>query len=338
MIIDLRRFIHQERGFWQELERWLDKLEAAPNAKMTLVEVKHFHALYERAAADLAKLATFSSEPDIHRYLENLVTRAYGEIHETREKRAALKPLRWFFQTLPDTFRRHARAFWLATAITMAGAVFGGFAIALDPESKQVIVPFSHLLGSPADRVAKEESVTSDRLSEAKTTFSASLMTNNTRVAILALALGMTWGLGTGILLFYNGVIVGAIVVDYVQAGQSTFLLGWLLPHGSIEIPAILIAGQAGLMLAGALIGWGKPEAITGRLRKIGPDLLTLIAGVAILLVWAGLVESFLSQYHQPIFPYWAKIALGTVELGLLILFLSKSGQSGTSTVEEPEA
>jgi len=47
----------------------------------------------------------------------------------------------------------------------------------------------------------------------------------------------MTCGLGTIILLFYNGVILGAVVVDYILAGQATFLLGWLLPHGSFEIP-----------------------------------------------------------------------------------------------------
>ena len=44
--------------------------------------------------------------------------------------------------------------------------------------------------------------------------------------------------------------ILGAVAVDYVADGQTRFLLGWLLPHGAIEIPAILIAGQAGLVLA----------------------------------------------------------------------------------------
>jgi hypothetical protein len=42
--------------------------------------------------------------------------------------------------------------------------------------------------------------------------------------------------------------------------------------------------------------------------------------------VWAGLVEAFFSQYHAPIIPYEAKIAFGVVELGLLGLFLSRSG------------
>ena len=62
------------------------------------------------------------------------------------------------------------------------------------------------------------------------------------------------------------------------------------------------------------------------RLREVSRDIVTLIFGVGLLLVWAGLVEAFLSQYHEPVIPYAAKIAFGTVELILLALFLAKSG------------
>jgi len=330
MIIDLPRFVAAERPNWEELEKFLARLEVQPGACLTLAEVRRFHLLYERAASDLARISTYSSEPETRKYLESLVARAYGEIHETRGSRTRLQPVRWFFRTLPRTFRRHYRAFALSVAITLVGCLFGGFAVALDPEAKQIITPFPHLLGDPAKRVADEEKAVDDRLEGAKSSFSAELMTHNTRVAILALALGMTWGVGTAILLFYNGVILGAIAWDYVRAGQTTFLLGWLLPHGSVEIPAILIAGQAGLVLAGALIGWSRRIPLGVRLREIGGDLVTLIFGVAILLVWAGLVESFLSQYHEPVFPYWAKITLGLIELGLLAFFLARSGTKGS--------
>jgi hypothetical protein len=93
-----------------------------------------------------------------------------------------------------------------------------------------------------------------------------------------------------------------------------------------IEIPAILIAGQAGLVLAHALIGWGTRVPLTARLRAVSADVTTLIFGVALMLVWAGFVEAFLSQYHEPIIPYSVKIAFGTVELVLLVLFLAKAG------------
>jgi uncharacterized membrane protein SpoIIM required for sporulation len=326
LIIDLQRFIAGERPYWTELERELDVLEAKPDRRMSLAEVRHFHWLYERTAADLARMITFSSEPETRRYLESLIARAYGEIHEVREHRRRLQPVQWFFQSLPRTFRRRVRAFQLSLAITLAGCAFGGLAIALDPASKPVLMPFPHLQQDPARRVAQEEAGAADRLAGHKTSFSAFLMTHNTRVSILTLALGMTWGVGTIIMLFYNGVLLGAVAVDYIRAGQTRFLLGWLLPHGVVEIPAILIAGQAGLILALALVGWGRRIPLRARLREVSGDVVTLIFGVALLLVWAGFVEGFLSQYHEPVIPYSIKIGFGLVELSLLGLFLARSG------------
>jgi uncharacterized membrane protein SpoIIM required for sporulation len=140
--------------------------------------------------------------------------------------------------------------------------------------------------------------------------------------------MGLTWGVGTIVVLLYNGVILGGICVDYVGAGEGTFLAAWLLPHGSVEIPAILLAGQGGLMLARAVIGWGRRVSFSRRLRAILPDLATLIGGIALMLVWAGIVESFLSQYHAPVLPYAAKIIFGAVQLALLVAFLAFAGRT----------
>src|SRR5215471_5941919 len=179
MIIDLQRFVESRRPFWAELEAMLDRMETATNLSLSLDQVQRFHQLYERTAADLARITTFSSEPETRRYLEHLVARAYGEIHETRAKRRRIFPLRWFFQTLPQTFRRHIGAFYLSVAITLAGCVFGGFATAFDPESRHVTMPFGHDQLRPSERVKEEESQTRDRLSGQKSSFSAYLMTHN---------------------------------------------------------------------------------------------------------------------------------------------------------------
>lgn len=303
---------------------------------MNLEQTERFHYLYERAASDLARLGTFASEPETRRYLESLVGRAYGEIHESREKSHRFRPFFWLLVAFPQTFRRHFPAFALSVAVTLAGVAFGGFALALDPDAKAILMPFEHLQGNPEDRVAWEESVESDRLSGKKAGFSAFLMTHNIQVAFLTMALGVTWASGTILVLFVNGIMLGAIVVDYVRAGQTAFLTGWLLPHGSFEIPAILIAGQAGLLLGRAMIGTGRSHSLRQRLRSISNDLVVLIFGVGVMLMWAGFVESFFSQYHQPVIPYWAKISFGTFELMGLTLFFWKSGSTALTTAPQP--
>lgn len=327
MIIDLQRFIAAERPAWNELDAMLTRMESEPSIRLTLAEIERFHELYERAASDLAKMMTFSLEPGTQRYLESLVTRAYSELHETREKQRRIFPLQWFFKTLPQTFRRNIGAFYFALALTLAGCAFGGFATAFDPESRHVTMPFGHDQRRPSERVREEEGRTADPLAGNRSSFSAMLMTHNIQVSVFTLALGMTWGMGTILMLFYNGVALGAIATDYAADGQTKFLLGWLMPHGVIEIPAILIAGQAGLLLAVALIGWGNRVALTARLREASRDVVTLSFGFSLLLVWAGFVEAFLSQYHEPIIPYDAKIAFGAIELVLLVVYFSRSGR-----------
>jgi uncharacterized membrane protein SpoIIM required for sporulation len=326
MIIDLPRFIETERPSWVELERQLDRMQASPNDAPTFDEAKRFHFLYQKVSADLARISTFASEPELRRYMESLVARAYGEIHETRSRGRRFRPMHWFAVEFPRVFRKQFGAFMLSLIITLVGAAFGGAAVALDDEAKEAVLPamFANHLGDPKKRVADEEKAKDDRLKGARSSFASQLMTNNIGVSIKAVALGLTYGIGTILLLFYNGVILGLVGIDYIIAGQTVFLLGWLLPHGVIEIPAVLIAGQGGLVLGGALIGRGDRAPIGARLREIGPDLMTLIGGVAVMLVWAGFVESFLSQYHEPVIPYWLKIAFGCAEFAALCWFLAR--------------
>jgi uncharacterized membrane protein SpoIIM required for sporulation len=326
VIVDLERYVKEEKAYWEEFEGMLNRMTNDPDRPQSLDEIRRFHYLYQRTASTLSQLQGSSHEPDLIRYLESLVARAFGEVHEIRTRADRFTPLKWFFQTFPQVFRRQRRMFMFALLVSVVGALFGAAIIALDPGSKEVLMPFGHLLGDPSDRVAKEESQLPVHLDENKGRFSSYLMTHNTKVSIFCMALGITWGVGTLILLFYNGVILGAIFFDYIQAGQTEFLLGWLLPHGVIEIPAILIAGQAGLLLAGTLINRQSGLPFGLRLREKAFELTTLIGGVAVLLVWAGVVEAFISQYHQPVLPYSLKIAFGLLELAALIVFLSRSG------------
>jgi uncharacterized membrane protein SpoIIM required for sporulation len=336
MIIDLPKFIAAEQPYWDELDQRLRRLETDPGASLDIAGARRLHYLYERAAADLARLNTFASEPEMRRLLETLVARAYCEVHETRATPHRFRPWRWLTVIFPRAFRRHLGAFALAVAVTLGGCLFGGLALALDPDAKPVLLPFEHLQMDPRERVAQEEKAKTDRLKGEKADFAAFLMTHNTKVSLYTMALGMTWGVGTILMLFSNGVLLGAVAMDYMRTGETPFLIGWLLPHGSFEIPAILIAGQAGLVLGGALIGRGTRQTLTGRMRAVSGDLTTLFFGVTLMLVWAGLVESFFSQYHEPVIPYAVKISFGVVELVALGLFLALAG-AGRDPAREPE-
>lgn len=333
MITDLSRFIAAERPHWEALEKRLDAIQASGVMEPSLDELQQLHYLYERTASGLARLATFSGEPETRAWLEALLARAYGELHSGAGRGARFRPLRFLWRDFPRAVRARWRAHALSWLVTLLGVAFGAVAVSIDPEAKRLL-PFGHAQLDPAERVAQEEQAEGDRLAGRKDRFAAMLMTHNIKVSLLTFALGGGWGIGTVLLLFGNGVILGGICADYLAAGEGAFLAGWLLPHGSVEIPAIVLAGQAGLVLAGAIIGRGRRDDLATRLRAVNGDLLRLVGGVAVLLVWAGVIEAFVSQYHEPVLPYGIKIAFGIVQLILLAGWL---GLGGRGADDEPD-
>lgn len=335
MILDLARFIEHERPYWEELETALDAITAQRLDLSELKTSRRVLSLFQRACSDLTRIGASNAEPELRHYLEALVARGYAEVHAAHGRSHRFTPVDWFLRVLPSTFRRQAWAFYLALTATAAGMMVGGILLLVAPEGREVaLAPFPHVAQqTPSQRVAQEEAMHKENarhLEEGKANFSGYLMNRNMRASIAALALGITYGIGTLGVLFYNGVILGGVALDYILDGQTVFLIGWLLPHGSFEIPAILIAGQAGFVLARALIGWGTRDGLRTRLRLVTPDLATLIGGVALMLVWAGIVEAFFSQYHEPVMPYWVKITFGSVELAVLVAFYVFCGRKPT--------
>lgn len=330
MIANLQRFILQRRPLWEEYEVLLKRLEDDVSVRLSLEEIQRLRFLHESVAGDLMRVKTFTVEAETAGYLESLLARGFGFIHENRGVRLRV-PVRGALRAFARTVRGHGRALGLVVTAFLLGGILGGVLVAFEPNVKEVILPFSHLLGDPSERVAMEESGESG-VSSGHTRFAAYLMANNIRVSILVLVLGIFYGVLTLVVVFYNGVILGAVVVDYLLAGEGVFLTGWLLPHGSVEIPAILFSAQAGLLIARAVMVPEGRLSAAARLRRVQGPVCVLVGGVVALLVWAGLVESFFSQYHAPVLPYGVKIAFGVLQTAGLAayLLLAGTGEEGS--------
>jgi len=89
------------------------------------------------------------------------------------------------------------------------------------------------------------------------------------------------------------------------------------------EIPSILIAGQAGFYLARLLLHRKEDRNVRQSMR----EWLVLVAGLAMMLVWAGIMEAFFSQHHAPVLPYEFKVAVAAAELVLLTIYLLLTGR-----------
>jgi uncharacterized membrane protein SpoIIM required for sporulation len=327
MILDHIKIIEKESKNWNTLETFCTRMEEDTGVQLSYSEIRQFYYLYRKAVNALAYLKETCAAQSYIEMLEAIVGRAYAIIYSGNKTPARIRWFSWFFNNFPVVFRRHLLAFGLSFVTMLSGSLFGIFVLSSDIGLKTELLPFGHGELDPVKRVKTEEASLGENIKGNSATFSAFLMRNNISVSIRSIAFGMTFGIGTLVLLFYNGIIMGGICTDYIVAAQGTFLAGWLLPHGSIEIPAILIAGQAGFVIAGTLFGF-KRERFRKRLKTTGMDVVILTGGIAVMLVWAGIIEAFFSQYHEPIIPYWTKILFGVIELLALAFFLSSGGRS----------
>lgn len=327
MILDLQRFVAQQRPRWSRLESLLDHLDSRPDRRMKPAEADQLQDLYAQTAADLNRVTHGALAPELRQYLERLLARAYAEVYYAPPARSEIwRPRAWLriFTAFPEAFRRQSRYFAMAVLITLLGCALGGIAVRYDPAAVNVLLPADYLR-NPAQRVRQEESGKNRHSASVETEarFSGQLITHNIQVSLLAAALGVTFGIGTALLLFENGVLLGAVAVRYSQQGFRLFVTAWLLPHGALEIPSVLIAGQAGFYLARLLLRRRDDRDMRRDMR----EWLLLIGGLSMMLVWAGLMEAFFSQHHAPELPYEFKVAVGAAELLVLVLYLALVGK-----------
>jgi len=137
-------------------------------------------------------------------------------------------------------------------------------------------------------------------------------------VSFTAFASGITAGIGTLYMMFFNGMMIGVIGTACATYGMSVALWSFVSPHGVLELPAIFIAGGAGLRLARALL---FPGVLSRRdsLAVGGTEAVRLLVGVIPMLIVAGTIEAFFSPSSAPVS---LKFAVAASLFTLLIMYL----------------
>jgi uncharacterized membrane protein SpoIIM required for sporulation len=145
------------------------------------------------------------------------------------------------------------------------------------------------------------------------------IMTNNLSVSFATFAFGITAGIGTVWMMVVNGLLIGVIGAATWQAGMALQLWSFVAPHGVLELPAIFIAGGAGLEIARGML---FPGLLPRResLARAGGRAARLVLGIVPMLVVAGVIEGFVSPsgIAKPL-----KFLLAAVLLAALVTYLA---------------
>jgi len=142
---------------------------------------------------------------------------------------------------------------------------------------------------------------------------------NNIRVALLAFAMGVFFSIGTGYVLFANGVMIGAFHYLFYQEGffDETILTIWI--HGTLEITAIIIAGAAGLIMGNGILFPGTYPRLYSFQRAAKRGLKIVLSLVPFFIV-AGMIESFITRHTE--WPLPVKILIILVSVFICLIYL----------------
>jgi uncharacterized membrane protein SpoIIM required for sporulation len=332
--MDIERFVRDRRPRWGRLEILLNQAEASPDWELGLSRMQELLTLYRQTCSDLNEARSYTANPELLGRLNDLTGRGYRYIYRRQYGRRVRSTLGRFFRSeMPRTFR-HERAYVVAAAAAfLLGAVFGLLAVFVDPANGERLIPAQFFTESPRQRVEhiEKDEERIDSL-ESAVNFGVSLYTHNIPVAFLAFSLGALTIVGGLWLLFYNGVLLGAIAGLYVLDGVSGFFFAWVGPHGALELPAIIFGGAAGLRAGRALLLPGDVSTAAS-VRAAFRSVWHMMMATALILVLAGLIEGSFSQFSAKTFPYSLKIGVAVVLFASLFgyLFLRRIPDEGVS-------
>jgi uncharacterized membrane protein SpoIIM required for sporulation len=298
LVLPSAEFRREREGSWRRLEHVLARAEAVGVRRLDGPDLVLLPALHRAAASSLSVARAISLDKNLLEHLEALCQRAHLVVYGVRRpfRETVTDFFAWRFPAMVRRFRRHLA---LAVVTMLLGAVVGWAETARDPERFYSFVDPEMAAGR--DPQAGTEELRRglydgrEHRSGALGYFASFLFQHNVRVSLLVASLGFLAGVPTFVLLFFNGLVLGAFGALFASRGLGWDFWGWVLPHGVTELLAVALAGAAGFAIAEGLLFPGRRtrrDALARRGREAG----TVLVGVVLMLFLAGLLEGFFRQ------------------------------------------
>ena len=141
---------------------------------------------------------------------------------------------------------------------------------------------------------------------------------NNIWVSFRAFAAGLIFSVGAGLILFYNGIMLGTFQYFFYQKGLLLFSFLSIWIHGTIEISSIVIAGAAGLHLGNSFLYPGTLPRLESFMNGAKRGIKIMI-GLIPLFFTAGLLESYVTRYSN--WHWFPKLSIILLSLAFIIYY-----------------
>jgi uncharacterized membrane protein SpoIIM required for sporulation len=281
------RWLNKRRPHWARLAELEQRAGRSGVRALSHKELQELGLLYRQVASDLAALREDPNEVEMARSINQLLARAHNLLYAGRGH-SGWGIVEFYTRTFPRIFRE-TFPYTLASGVLF---LMAGLMCALLSFRDATFERF--LLGPQMMESIAEHKMWTESVLTIQPAAASGIMTNNLAVCFAAYAMGITAGIGTIYMMLLNGLLIGVVGVACYEGGMSLPLWSFVAPHGVLELPAIFIAGGAGLLLARGLLFPGNlPRGDS--LRLAAGESVRLLLGVIPILIIAGTIEGFLS-------------------------------------------
>lgn len=301
-------FVSQNEAKWRDYEEKLKTIHSLPADELS--------RLYVHLTEDLAYARGKYPGTSLVQYLNGLTVKVHNAIYKNKPETRSRFVTFWT-EEVPAEFARAYPFIGYSFLILLLGALTGALSAANDETFIRLILGDGYVDMTlqnieNGDPMGVYSSMSGDVMFFAITV-------NNIRVALLAFAMGLFFSLGTGYVLFQNGIMLGAFHYLFFKHGffDETILTIWI--HGTLEISAIIIAGAAGLMLGNGILFPGTYPRMVA-FRKGAKRGLKIVVSLIPFFIVAGFFESFITRHTE--WPLAVKIFIILASLSVTVFYL----------------
>lgn len=311
----VQNFIDSRSADWKRFENLVLKVEGRRLSTLSHRDLWDLASEYRHICSDLAYAQTYFPNSEISFYLNALAARAHNLIYQRGHvKRTDIAS--FFREEFPRTFQENLRYFWASLIIFVLSSLFGIVLVSVNEDSARLILSEEMI----EDYIHQGKMWTKEITSVMPpAVFSSAVIANNVTVTLTAFALGMTYGIGTVLILWINGMMLGMASSLCHKYHLSYELWSFVFPHGILELSIIVVASAAGLMLGDALLAPGDYSRVNS-LKWKGRSAVKILVGSTPFLIVAGLLEGYVSPSES--IPSVLKFIIGTLIGGAFLAHL----------------
>lgn len=313
-------FIARRAASWERLERLL-----AGKRSVFRAQAAAFPEAFRELAQDLNSARAQAFDPALVDRLDRLVLSCHQRLYGARSfsPRAA-----WDFlaRGFPRALRARWRSFLVASLIFYGLAAFSAGLVLVHPEAVGDFMPLGQARQVEEMYDPANEHFLQPREASGDADMFGFYIYNNISIAFRTFAGGILAGIGSLFFLGLNGIFLGAVAGHLTNSGFASTFFPFVIAHGAFELTAIVISAQAGLLLGWRVFvtrGMRRSDA----LREGGREALPLVAGAAVFLFAAAVIEAFWSSRHE--FPLSLRLASGGLCWLAVILYFALAGRAG---------